>query len=141
MRQTTLAESLLLNRAHTAARLCCYCRPKKGEAPSNCRAPRLIQIQKSGGVRLRCPQEPVGRANSGQKFCFAFLPCVVFPPYRNSRYCGTPKPGKEKHKSRNYRSAILMVHRFRSFLSVFTPVLRKIWCEVTGKVRFARLNR
>ena len=59
----------------------------------------------------------------------------------NEYFGGAPKPGKEKQKSYNYRSGILMVHRFRSFLSVFTPVLRKIWREVTRKVRFARLNR
>ena len=57
----------------------------------------------------------------------------VFSPYRSSRYCGAPKPGKEKHKSDDYRSAILIVHGFRSFLSVFTSVLRKIWREVTRK--------
>ena len=74
-------------------------------------------------------------------FCFPALRFDVFSPYRDSRYCGAPKPGKEKQKSYNYRSAILMVHRFRSFLSVFTSVLRKIWREVTRKVRFARLNR
>ena len=74
-------------------------------------------------------------------FCFPALRFDVFSPYRDSRYCGAPKPGKEKQKSYDYRSGILMVHRFRSFLSVFTPVLRKIWREVTRKVRFARLNR
>jgi hypothetical protein len=67
-------------------------------------------------------------------FSFPALRFDAFSPYRNSRYCGAPKPGKEKHKSYNYRSAILMVHRFRSFLSVFTPVLRKIWREVTRKL-------
>ena len=35
----------------------------KGEATSNHRAHRLIQIQKYGGVRLRCPREPVRHAN------------------------------------------------------------------------------
>jgi len=74
-------------------------------------------------------------------FCFPALRFDAFSPYRDSRYCCAPKPGKEKHKSYHYRSGILMVHRFRSFLSVFTPVLRKIWREVTRKVRFARLNR
>jgi hypothetical protein len=57
----------------------------------------------------------------------------AFSPYRDTRYCCAPKPGKEKQKSYDYRSAILMVHRFRFFLSVFTPVLRKIWREVTRK--------
>ena len=67
-------------------------------------------------------------------FFFPALRFDVFSPYRHSRHCGAPQPGKEKHKSYNYRSAILMVHRFRSFLSVFTPVLRKIWREVTRKM-------
>ena len=58
----------------------------------------------------------------------------AFPPYRDSRQRGAPKPGKEKQKSYDYRSAILIVHRFRSFLSVFTPVMRKIWREVTQKM-------
>ena len=74
-------------------------------------------------------------------FCFPALRFDAFSPYRNSRYCCAPKPGKEKQKSYNYRSAILMVHRFRSSLSLFTTVLRKIWREVTRKVRFAGLNR
>ena len=74
-------------------------------------------------------------------FCFPALRFDVFSPHRDSRYRGASKPGKEKQKSYDYRSAILIVHRFRSFLSVFTPVLRKIWREVTRKVRFARLKR
>ena len=67
-------------------------------------------------------------------FCFPALRFDAFSPYRDSRYCSAPKPGKEKQKSYDYRSGILMVHRFRSFLSVFTPVLRKIWREVTRKM-------
>jgi len=67
-------------------------------------------------------------------FSFPALRFDMFSPYRDSRYCGASKPGKEKHKSYNYRSAILMVHRFRSFLSVFTPVLRKICRKVTQKM-------
>jgi hypothetical protein len=74
-------------------------------------------------------------------FCFPALRFDVFSPYRDSRYCGAPERGKEKQKSYDYCSGILMVHRFRSFLSVFAQVLRKIWREVTRKVRFARLNR
>lgn len=53
-------------------------------------------------------------------FCFPALRFDAFSPYRDSECCGAPKPGKEKHKSYDYRSAILIVHRFRSFLSVFT---------------------
>ena len=67
-------------------------------------------------------------------FCFPALRFDVFSPYRDSRYCSAPKPGKEKEKSYDYCSAILMVHSFNSFLSVFTPVLRKIRREVTRKM-------
>ena len=74
-------------------------------------------------------------------FCFPALRFDVLSPYRDSRYCPASKPGKEKKKSYNYCSAVLMIHRFRSSLCLFTPVLRKIWREVTRKVRFARLNR
>ena len=67
-------------------------------------------------------------------FCFPALGFDVFSPYRDGRYCSASKPGKEKQKSYDYCSAILMVHRFRSFLSVFTQVLRKIRHEVTRKL-------
>jgi hypothetical protein len=67
-------------------------------------------------------------------FCFPALRFDMFSPYRDGRYCSAPKPGKEKQKSYDYRSAILVVHRFRSFLSVFVQVLRKIWREVTRKM-------
>jgi hypothetical protein len=60
------------------------------------------------------------------------FPCVL--AYRDGRYCSAPKPGKEKQKSYNYCSAVLMVHRFRSFLSVFTQVMRKIRREVRRKL-------
>ena len=71
-------------------------------------------------------------------FCFPALRFDAFSPYRDSRYCCAPKPGKEKQKSYHYRSGILMVH---SFPFCVYPVLRKIWREVTRKVRFARSNR
>jgi hypothetical protein len=54
-------------------------------------------------------------------FCFPALRFDAFSPYRDSRYCSAPKPGKEKQKSYDYRSAILMVHRFRSFLFCVHP--------------------
>jgi hypothetical protein len=80
MSQTTLAESLLLNRSEYPGQAVLlratyrlkeivpvavfFCpRVPKGEAPSNCRAHRLIQIQKYGGVRLRCPRESVRHTN------------------------------------------------------------------------------
>jgi hypothetical protein len=65
--------------------------------------------------------------------CFPFVRFHVFSPYRAGRYCGASKPGKEKQKSYDYRSAILMVHRFRSSVVVFTQVVRKIEREVTRK--------
>ena len=74
-----------------------------------------------------------GNLASEVLFCFPALRFDVLSPYRDSRYCGTPKPGKEKQKSYNYCFAILMVHRFESFLSVFTEVVRKILGEVTKK--------
>jgi hypothetical protein len=54
-----------------------------------------------------------------------WLPTVCFqviPPYRDSRHRSPPEPGKEKQKSNEYRSAILIVHMFQSFLSLFTPL-------------------
>jgi hypothetical protein len=67
-------------------------------------------------------------------FCFPDVRFDVFSPYRNGRHRSAPKPGKEKQKSYDYRSAVVMVHRFRSFLSVFTQVLRKRGREVTRKM-------
>ena len=72
--------------------------------------------------------------NSEVVSCFPALRFYVVSPYPDSRYYGAPKPGKEKQKSDNYCSAILIVHRFRSFLSAFTSVLRKIRREVTRKI-------
>ena len=87
----------------------------------------FTEVMPKAGASLR------GGLASEVLFCFPALRFDVFSPYRDSRYCNAPKPGKEKQKSYDYRSAILMVHRFRSFLSVFIPVLRKIWREVTRK--------
>jgi len=66
--------------------------------------------------------------------CFPGLRFDVFSPSRDRRYCSAPKPGKEKQKSYNCCSAVLMVHRFRSFLCVFTKILRKVRREVTRKL-------
>jgi hypothetical protein len=60
-----------------------------------------------------------GLASEGL-FCFPALRFDVFSPQRDGRYRGAPKPWKEKQKGYNYCSAILMVHNFQSFLSVFT---------------------
>jgi hypothetical protein len=67
-------------------------------------------------------------------FCSPALRFHATSPCRHCRHCGAPKPRKEKQKSYDYRSAILIVHRFRSSLSVFTQVLRKIRREVTRKM-------
>lgn len=67
-------------------------------------------------------------------FCFPALRFDALSPYRDSAYCGASKPGKEKQKSDDDRSAILIIHKFKSFLSVFTPVMRNIWREVTPKM-------
>jgi len=45
-------------------------------------------------------------------FCFPALRFDVFSPQRDGRYRGAPKPWKEKQKSYNSCSAILMVHNF-----------------------------
>jgi len=80
-------------------------------------------------------------------FCFPALRFDVFSPYRDSRYCSAPKPGKEKQKSYDYCSAILMVHSFNSFLSVFTRYcvrsgagLREKWLSHVNDAAFAQLR-
>ena len=75
-----------------------------------------------------------GKLTSEVLFCFPAVRFHVFSPYRHQRHCSAPKPGKEKQKSYDYRPAILIVHRFRSFRSVFTQVLRKMGREVTRKM-------
>ena len=62
---------------------------------------RVIQIQKYGGD-----------LTSDVLFCFPALRFDVFSPYRDGRYCSAPKPGEEKQKSYDYRSAIVIVHDF-----------------------------
>ena len=79
-------------------------------------------------------RQNVAQSVSQFKFCFPTFGFHMLSPYRDSRYCSAPKPGKEKQKSYDYCSAILMVHSFNSFLSVFTPVLRKIRRGVTRKM-------
>ena len=87
----------------------------------------FTEVMPKAGASLR------GGLASEVLFCFPALRFDVFPPYRDSRYYSAPKPGKEKQKSYNYCSAILIVHRFRSFLAVFTQVMRKSRREVTRK--------
>jgi hypothetical protein len=66
----------------------------------------FAEVMRKAGESLR------GNLASEVLFCFAGLRFQVFSPYRDSRYCGAPKPGKEKQESYDYRSAIFMVHRF-----------------------------
>jgi hypothetical protein len=44
-------------------------------------------------------------------FFFPVLRFDMSSPYGDGRYRSAPKPGKEKQKTDDYRSAILMVHR------------------------------
>ena len=93
-------------------------------------------------MRFRCAcrdnsldrRQNVAQSVSQVLFCFPALGVNVLSSYRDGRYCSASEPGKEKQKSYNYCSAVLMVHRFRSFLSVFTQVMRKIRHEVTRKL-------
>jgi hypothetical protein len=83
---------------------------------------------------MRKGQREVTRKLSSEVlFRFPAVRFTVFSPDRDCRYGSAPKPGKEKQKSYNYCSAILIVHNFQSFLSVFTQVLRKMEREVTRK--------
>ena len=97
-----------------------------------CRKARHQQLQRvppdsDRKARLR------GKLVSDVLFCFPALRCHVFSPCRSSRCCGAPKPGKEKHKSYDYGCAILMVHGFQSFLSVFTPYCVIFVARLRGK--------
>ena len=102
--------------------------------PATARRPRLIQIQKYAKFGYVSGTRTLRKLNSEVVSRFPALRFNAVSPYRDSRYYGAPKPGKEKQKSYNYCSAILIVHRLRSFLSVFTSVLRKIRREVTRKI-------
>jgi hypothetical protein len=82
-------------------------------------------MTRSGGIKVIASAKLLRKITLEALFCFPALRFDVFSPYRDTRYCGAPKPGKEKQKSYDYRSAILIVHRFQSFLSVVTPVMRK----------------
>ena len=53
-------------------------------------------------------------------FCSPALRFHVTSPCRHCRHCGAPEPRKEKQKCYDHRCAVLIFHRFRSFLSVFT---------------------
>ena len=98
-----------------------------------CQAAREQQLQS-----ISPDSDPVaklrGKVTLEALFCFPALRFDAFPPNRDSRNCCAPKPGKEKQKSYDYRSAILITHKFESFHSGFTPVMRRIWREVTRKM-------
>jgi hypothetical protein len=66
----------------------------------------FVEVIRKAAASLR------GDLASEVLFCFPALRFDVFSPYRDGRYCGAPKPGKEKEKSYDYRSVILMVHSF-----------------------------
>ena len=91
-------------------------------------------MNRSGGIKVIASAKLGGKVTLEAFFCFPALRFGAFSPYGETRYCSPPKPGKEKQKSYDYCSAILIVHTFQSFLCVFTPVMRKIWREVTQKM-------
>ena len=88
-------------------------------------------MKRGDGIKIIASAKLRGEITLEALFCFPALRFDAFSPYRDSRNCCAPKPGKEKQKSYDYRSAILIVHGHKSFLSVFTPLMRKIWREVT----------
>jgi len=70
-------------------------------------------------VQFRCAcwdnsldrRQNVAQSVSQVLFCFPTLGVHVLSPYRDGRCCSASEPGKEKQKSYNYCSAVLMVHR------------------------------
>jgi hypothetical protein len=64
----------------------------------------VTEVMRKAGASLR------GGLASDVLFCFPALCFDVFSPYRDGQYCDAPKPGKDKQKSYDYRSAILIVH-------------------------------
>ena len=78
-------------------------------------------MKRSDGTKILASAKLRRKITLEALFCFPALRFDAFPPYRDSRNCCAAKPGKEKQKSYDYRSAILIVHRLRSFLSLFTP--------------------
>jgi hypothetical protein len=60
-------------------------------------------------------------------FCFPASRFDVVSPYRDGRYRCAANPGKEKQKSYDYRSVVLMVHRFRSSF-----VCSPRYCAISG---------
>ena len=89
---------------------------------------RSLRYCVKAGVRLR------GKLASEVLFCSLPLRFHVVSPYRDCRHCNAPYPGKEKQKCYDYRCAVLIIHRFRFPLCLFTQVMRKIRCKVTRKM-------
>jgi len=74
-------------------------------------------MKRSDGIKIIASAKLRGKVTSEALLCFPALRFDAFSPNRDSRYCAAPKPGKEKQKSYNYRSAIVIVHSFNpSFL-------------------------
>ena len=90
-------------------------------------------LAESGGSNVTIAPRLRGKLTSEVLFCFPGLRFDVFSPYRDGRYRSAPKPGKEKQKSYDYRSAILIIHRVNPSFCVH-PLMRKIWREVTQKM-------
>jgi len=80
------------------------------------------------------PRQNVAQSVSQVLFCFPTLGSRVLSQYRRQRHCGASEPRKEKQKSYNDCSAVLMVHRFRFSVVCVHPVLRKRRREVTRKL-------
>ena len=68
-------------------------------------------ISSRGAIKVTANATLRGKVTLEALFCFPAMRLDAFSPYRDSGYCGAPEPGKEKQKSYNYRSAILIVHR------------------------------
>jgi len=91
-------------------------------------------MKRSGGIRIIGSAKLRGKVTLEALFCFPALRFDAFSPYRDSRNCCAPKPGKEKQKSYDYCSAILIVHRFPILPFCVHLVMRKISREVTRKI-------
>jgi hypothetical protein len=132
MRQTTLVESLLLNRGEylgqtvllratyrlkevvRVAVVFCPRVPRRGTQQPQGAPPDSDPEVRRSSLTVSAGTRATRKLTSDVLFCFPGLRFDVFSPYRDGRYRSAPKPGKEKQKTYNYRSAVLMVHRFRS---------------------------
>jgi hypothetical protein len=62
-------------------------------------------------VMRKGQREVTRKLSSEVLFRFPAVRFTVFSPDRDCRYGSAPKPGKEKQKSYDYRSAIVIVHK------------------------------